>query len=216
MVLGGAPAPDPPAHSPPPPPRFMRAVAAATSGAIVHARTHAQRLAACNDERIAGRKGMQARAHGSPTRMRAWVETTPRRVRAGLPARLRTRQNQRRMAELCPALQLCSRRACGGALPAHGTASDFLGKSLRDSLREFSRTASWCRRLAETFERGRAAPPRQTLQLCTPHGITYPRAARPRRGQARVELRRLALLSVLDLPPFARGKSVQVQLPANP
>ena len=71
MVLGGAPAPDPPAHSPPPPPRFMRAVAAATSGAIVHARTHAQRLAACNDERVAGRKGMQACAHGSPTRLRA-------------------------------------------------------------------------------------------------------------------------------------------------
>ena len=28
-------------------------------------------LAACNDERVAGRKGMQACAHGSPTRLRA-------------------------------------------------------------------------------------------------------------------------------------------------
>ena len=70
---GTAPAAAPPplTRQPIPPHRLPAQWRRQSNLARAHARAHVQRLAACNDERVAGRKGMQACAHGSPTRLRA-------------------------------------------------------------------------------------------------------------------------------------------------
>ena len=63
--------PPPLIRQPIPPHRLTAQWRRQSNLARAHARAHVQRLAACNDERVAGRKEKQARAHGSPTRLRA-------------------------------------------------------------------------------------------------------------------------------------------------